>query len=63
MADLLTQDIGYRIEFTDPALRDRRMTIHLPTRNPDVLLAAIAEANDLTVSTVTPKHLRISPKL
>lgn len=63
MADLLTQDLGYRIEFTNPALRDRRMTIHLPTRDPDILLAAIAEANDLTVSTVTPKHIRISPKL
>jgi ferric-dicitrate binding protein FerR (iron transport regulator) len=63
MADLLTQDLGYRIEFTDSTLRDRRMTIHLPTRDPDVLLAAIAEANDLSVYTVTPKHIRITPKL
>ncbi len=63
MADLLTHDLGYRIEFADTTLQDRRMTIHLPTRDPDILLAAIAEANDLTVSTVTPKHIRISPKL
>ncbi len=63
MADLLTQDLGYRIEFADSTLRNRRMTIHLPTRDPAILLAAIAEANDLTVSTVTPNHIRISPKL
>lgn len=62
MADLLTQDLGYRIEFTDATMQNRRMTIHLPTRDPDILLAAIAEANDLTVSTVTTKHIRISPK-
>jgi ferric-dicitrate binding protein FerR (iron transport regulator) len=60
MADLLAQDLGYRIEFANPALRNRRMTIHLPTRDPDILLAAIAEANDLTVATVTPKHIRIA---
>jgi ferric-dicitrate binding protein FerR (iron transport regulator) len=60
IADLLAQDLGYRTEFADPALRDRRMTIHLPTRDPDILLAAIAEANDLTVSTVTTKHIRIA---
>ncbi|QJD79320.1 FecR family protein [Spirosoma rhododendri] len=63
MADLLAQDLGYQIDFADPALRDRRMTIHLPTRDPDILLAAIAEANDLTVSTITPKHIRITAKL
>lgn len=63
MADLLTQDLGYRIDFADPALRDRRMTIHLPTRDPDILLAAIAEANDLTISTITPKYIRITQKL
>lgn len=63
MADLLTQDLGYRVEFADSTLRHRRMTIHLPTRDPDILLAAIAEANDLTVSTVTPNYIRISPKL
>jgi ferric-dicitrate binding protein FerR (iron transport regulator) len=60
IADLLAHDLGYQIEFTNPDLRDRRMTIHLPTRDPDILLAAIAEANDLTVSTVTPKHIRIA---
>ncbi len=63
IADLLTQDLGYQIEFTEATVRNRRMTIHLPTRDPDILLAAIAEANDLIVSTVTPKHIRISPKL
>ncbi len=62
IADLLAQDLGYQIDFADPALRNRRMTIHLPTRDPDILLAAIAEANDLTVSTVTPKHIRITAK-
>ncbi|NEU70939.1 hypothetical protein GK091_29015 [Spirosoma agri] len=63
MTDLLTQDLGYRIEFADSTLRNRRMTIHLPTRDPDIILAAIAEANDLTVSTLSPKHIRITPKL
>ncbi|AUD06671.1 FecR family protein [Spirosoma pollinicola] len=63
IADLLKQDLDYRIEFSDSTLRNRRMTIHLPTRDPDILLAAIAEANDLTVSIVTPKHIRIKPKL
>lgn len=62
MADLLTQDLGYRIDFADSTLRNLRMTIHLPTRDPDILLAAIAEANDLTVSALSPKHVRITPK-
>lgn len=61
IAAVLERDFGQTVEFANPALGRKRMTIRLTNRDLDVLLVAIAEANDVTVNRMSDNHIRIQP--
>jgi transmembrane sensor len=50
IAGMLENDFGYQVRFSDPSIRDKKMTITLQHRHLDLLLLALAEAHDLNVS-------------
>ncbi len=49
IAAIIETDFGYPVQFSDNSLKDRRVTLHLPGRDLDLLLTSLAEIHDLTI--------------
>jgi transmembrane sensor len=50
IAGILENDFGYQVRFADPSIRHKKMTITLQHRDLNLLLTALAEAHDLSIS-------------
>ncbi len=49
IASIIETDFGYKVQFSDDLLKDRRVTLRLPSRDLDLLLTSLAEIHDLTI--------------
>ncbi|MFD2572687.1 FecR domain-containing protein [Spirosoma soli] len=59
VAEMIGRQFGDTVEFADDSLRNRRITLRLPTRDLDLLLVSVAEMHDLKIERQA-NHIRIA---
>ena len=59
IAAIIETDFGYKVQFSDDLLKDRRVTLRLPDRDLSLLLTSLSEIHDLTIDR-QPNRILIS---